>query len=139
MSPLLSPLLHLCRAVAARWGVYLLMVAGLTLSYAAAIVVTLYVHDELTYDRFMPDADRVYLLSADYGPQGRPLVSSDRTPSGMAGWMASDGPEVERIAMLDDGRVVAVRQGPLLATAFHPEVTGEHRFHRLFLESVRGE
>ncbi len=49
------------------------------------------------------------------------------------------GPEVERIAMLDDGRVVAVRQGPLLATAFHPEVTGEHRFHRLFLESVRGE
>ena len=49
------------------------------------------------------------------------------------------GPEVERIAMLDEGRVVAVRQGPLLATAFHPEVTGEHRFHRLFLESVRGE
>lgn len=47
------------------------------------------------------------------------------------------GPEVERIAALDDGRIVAVRQGSLLATAFHPEVTGEHRFHRLFLESVR--
>ena len=49
------------------------------------------------------------------------------------------GPEVERIAVLEDGRVVAVRQGSLLATAFHPEVTGEHRFHSLFLESVRGE
>ncbi len=47
------------------------------------------------------------------------------------------GPGVERIAALEDGRLVAVRQGPLLATAFHPEVTGEHRFHRLFLESVR--
>lgn len=48
------------------------------------------------------------------------------------------GATVERIAALDDGRIVAVRQGPLLATAFHPEVTGDHRFHRLFLDTVRG-
>ncbi|MGZ0710832.1 pyridoxal 5'-phosphate synthase glutaminase subunit PdxT (plasmid) [Coraliomargarita sp. W4R53] len=47
------------------------------------------------------------------------------------------GPAVERIAQLDDGRVVAVRQKNLLATAFHPEVTGEHRFHQLFLDQVR--
>jgi 5'-phosphate synthase pdxT subunit len=46
------------------------------------------------------------------------------------------GPEVERLAQLDDGRIVAVRQGNLLATAFHPEVTGEHGFHRLFLDTV---
>lgn len=48
---------------------------------------------------------------------------------------AGDG--VERLAALDDGRVVAVRQGSLLGTAFHPEVTGEHRFHALFLDMVR--
>ena len=47
------------------------------------------------------------------------------------------GPGVEPIAQLEDGRIVAVRQGPLLATAFHPEVSGEHRFHRLFLDTVR--
>lgn len=47
------------------------------------------------------------------------------------------GPGVERLAKLDDGRVVAVRQGALLGTAFHPEVSGEHRFHRLFLDTVR--
>lgn len=47
------------------------------------------------------------------------------------------GGEVERLAALDDGRIVAVRQGNLIATAFHPEVTGEHRFHRLFLDTVR--
>lgn len=34
------------------------------------------------------------------------------------------------------GRVVAVRQGPLLATSFHPEVTGDDRVHRLFLGLV---
>jgi 5'-phosphate synthase pdxT subunit len=48
---------------------------------------------------------------------------------------AGDG--VERLAALDDGRVVAVRQGALLGTSFHPEVTGEHRFHDLFLDMVR--
>lgn len=47
------------------------------------------------------------------------------------------GERVERLAELDDGRLVAVRQGALMATAFHPEVTGEHRFHDLFLRSVR--
>ena len=47
------------------------------------------------------------------------------------------GAEVETLASLDDGRIVAVRQGPLLGTSFHPEVTGEHRFHSLFLDSVR--
>ncbi len=51
--------------------------------------------------------------------------------------VADAGPGVERIAQLQDGRIVAVRQGALLATAFHPEVSGEHRFHRLFLDTVR--
>ena len=47
------------------------------------------------------------------------------------------GDRVERLATLDDGRIVAVRQGHLLGTSFHPEVTGEHRFHSLFLDMVR--
>ncbi|HET8926705.1 MAG TPA: pyridoxal 5'-phosphate synthase glutaminase subunit PdxT [Microbacterium sp.] len=47
------------------------------------------------------------------------------------------GPEVEVLARLEDGRIVAVEQGPLLATSFHPEMTGEHRFHERFLQTVR--
>ncbi len=41
------------------------------------------------------------------------------------------GPEVDVMARLDDGRVVAVRQRNVIATAFHPELAGEPRFHRL--------
>jgi 5'-phosphate synthase pdxT subunit len=41
------------------------------------------------------------------------------------------------LASLDDGRVVAVEQGPLLGTAFHPEMTGDTRFHEYFLQKVR--
>jgi 5'-phosphate synthase pdxT subunit len=46
------------------------------------------------------------------------------------------GADVEALACLADGRVVAARQGHLLATAFHPELTHDDRFHRLFLEMV---
>jgi 5'-phosphate synthase pdxT subunit len=41
------------------------------------------------------------------------------------------GPDVDKLATLDDGRVVAVRERNILATAFHPELAGETRFHRL--------
>lgn len=41
------------------------------------------------------------------------------------------GPDVDVLARLDDGRVVAVRERNVIATAFHPELAGETRFHRL--------
>ncbi|GAA1951036.1 pyridoxal 5'-phosphate synthase glutaminase subunit PdxT [Microbacterium deminutum] len=47
------------------------------------------------------------------------------------------GRRAAAIATLPGGGVVAVEQGPILATAFHPEVSGETRFHERFLERVR--
>ncbi len=54
------------------------------------------------------------------------------------------GPVVESVgaaatplAALADGRVVAVEQGNLIGTSFHPEITGEYRFHEYFLGKVR--
>ncbi|MSP22545.1 MAG: pyridoxal 5'-phosphate synthase glutaminase subunit PdxT [Dehalococcoidia bacterium] len=47
------------------------------------------------------------------------------------------GPGVEVLAALADGRVVACREGVLLATSFHPELTSDTRFHQLFVELVR--
>ena len=39
----------------------------------------------------------------------------------------------------DNGRIIAVRQGPLLATAFHPELTPDRRIHELFrFKMVKG-
>ena len=46
---------------------------------------------------------------------------------------------VEVLARLDDGTIVAARQGKLLATAFHPELTDDLRFHRYFLDIVSGD
>jgi 5'-phosphate synthase pdxT subunit len=41
------------------------------------------------------------------------------------------GADVDVLARLDDGRIVAVRQRNVIATSFHPELAGETRFHRL--------
>lgn len=46
------------------------------------------------------------------------------------------GPAVEVLARLPEGTPVAARQGRLLATAFHPELTSDDRFHRFFLEHI---
>jgi 5'-phosphate synthase pdxT subunit len=47
------------------------------------------------------------------------------------------GPEAEALATLPDGRVVAARQGHLLATAFHPELTPDTSLHALFIEGCK--
>jgi len=46
--------------------------------------------------------------------------------------------EVEILARLADGTIVAARQGKLLASAFHPELTNDLRFHQYFLDIVAG-
>jgi 5'-phosphate synthase pdxT subunit len=49
-------------------------------------------------------------------------------------------PGVQELARLDaNGPIVAVRQGNLLGTAFHPEIAGDDRFHRYFLELIAEE
>lgn len=53
-----------------------------------------------------------------------------------APWVESVGGEVEVLATYD-GHTVAVRQGNVLATSFHPELTGDHRVHALFVDMVR--
>ncbi|HEX2805109.1 MAG TPA: pyridoxal 5'-phosphate synthase glutaminase subunit PdxT [Kineosporiaceae bacterium] len=58
-----------------------------------------------------------------------------------APWVEQVGPQVEVLAQVEAGpaagRIVAVRQGNLLATSFHPEITGDTRVHRYFVEMVR--
>ena len=58
-----------------------------------------------------------------------------------APWVEKVGHDVQVVATVATGeamgRIVAVRQAHLLATSFHPEITGDHRFHSLFVDLVR--
>ena len=69
------------------------------------------------------------------------LVAEFGAPAVTAAFIRA--PVVERVgsgaralATLSDGRIVAVEQGNLIGTSFHPEMTGETRFHARFLERV---
>ncbi|MDD5189734.1 MAG: pyridoxal 5'-phosphate synthase glutaminase subunit PdxT [Dehalococcoidales bacterium] len=53
--------------------------------------------------------------------------------------IASVGTDVEILAKLPNGTIIAARQGKLLVTAFHPELTDDPRFHQYFLDIIAGK
>ncbi|BBE22655.1 pyridoxal 5'-phosphate synthase subunit PdxT [Arthrobacter sp. MN05-02] len=74
-------------------------------------------------------------VPAGEAPQPGPAAGTPTSPGGAAGDDGTGGAsEPEPVA-----RIVAVRSGNLLATSFHPEVTGERRVHELFIRMIRGE
>ena len=81
-------------------------------------------------DSFETDLD---VIDIDGGPVRAVFI---RAP-----WVERVGEHVEVLATVPHGpaagRVVAVRQNSVLATSFHPEVTGDDRVHRLFVDMVR--
>ena len=73
-------------------------------------------------------------LSGLGGGDARPL----RAVFIRAPWVEQNGGNVAVLGTEErTGRIVAVRQGPLLATAFHPELTPDRRIHELFVEIVK--
>ena len=84
-------------------------------------------------DSFEIDLDVPELRSVD--PSGKPYHAVFiRAPL-----IESVGGSAKVLAALPDGRIVAARQGHLLATVFHPELTPDDRFHRYFLELVKSK
>jgi 5'-phosphate synthase pdxT subunit len=84
------------------------------------------------------EEDLPFPALAEAGLGGQPL----RAAFIRAPWVEQAGPGVEVLARVRTGpatgTVVAVRQGHLLATSFHPEITGDLRVHRLFVGMVAG-
>lgn len=84
--------------------------------------------DSFEIDLQIPALDKV----ADPAEKGRPF----RAVFIRAPIIEHVGENVDVLATLPDGSVVAVQQGHILGTAFHPELTGDTRFHRYFLNTV---
>jgi putative ABC transport system permease protein len=93
-------ILSVLRIILGRSVIYLLMISGLTLGFCTALIIGLYVRNELTFDSFIPGADQVYLIATKYGSEGQTLVESDMMPSGVAQWAKADLPNTQAIARL---------------------------------------
>jgi len=90
-------------------------------------------------DSFEEDLHIPAIAEVTAAPQGHPPTFKAvfiRAP-----WVEELGQGVEVLATVETGpaagRVVAIRAGNLLATSFHPEVTGDHRIHEYFAQMVR--
>jgi len=95
-----SVFVHICRSLLRYWGLTLLNAIGLAIGAAAAIIIALYIRNELSFDRFVPDADRVLMLTSVYSPPNSPVVGNDKSPAGVAGWLRADLPSVEAATRL---------------------------------------
>ena len=89
-------------------------------------------------DSFEADLHIQRIAERTTAPAGHPVTF--RAVFIRAPWVEEMGDGVEVLAAVEAGpaagRVVAIRQGNLLATSFHPEVTGDHRIHEYFTQMV---
>ena len=90
-------------------------------------------------DSFEEDLHIPAIAEATTAPPGHPATFKAvfiRAP-----WVEQMGAGVQVLARVESGpaagKVVAIRAGNLLATSFHPEVTGDHRIHEYFTQMVR--
>ena len=90
-------------------------------------------------DSFEADLHIPQVAEVTTAPAGHPTTFKAvfiRAP-----WVEKLGGDVQVLARVEagpaTGRIVAIRQGNLLATSFHPEVTGDHRIHEYFTQIVR--
>jgi 5'-phosphate synthase pdxT subunit len=85
------------------------------------------------FGRQVDSFEREITLDLDGGGTGTPFPAVFiRAP------MVERAGEQVTVLGTDNGRIIAVRQGPLLATAFHPELTPDRRIHELFVKMVKG-
>jgi len=107
----------------------LINIGGLAIGLAAVILIGLFVRDELGYDRWLPDVERLYKLQVSFhAPGAEPQVFA-QTPGPAAPALEKDFPEIEETVRILDA-TVTVRQG---ARSFNERVSFvDDSFFRLF-------
>jgi putative ABC transport system permease protein len=101
-------------------------ILGLAIGFAAAMLIGLYVRDELTFDRFLPDRERIYLMTTTIALPGAKPIETKLSQIKLAERLVLDFPEIELAGRLTGayfpptvrrGEVVAAEQGLYFADA----------------------
>jgi putative ABC transport system permease protein len=84
-----------------RSGIYAVInIVGLAVGFAAAMLIFLFVRDELSYDRFFAGYESVFRISMDYRPSEGKVTLTDFTNHEIAGWLRLNLPEIQAIARI---------------------------------------
>ncbi len=89
-------------------------IVALAIGFAAAILIALYIHDELNYDRFIPGYQQIYKLQMLARPPGRHVTVLEAVNHEIAGWLKSEFPSTITTARMLPGNV-ALRRGGIEA------------------------
>ncbi len=113
-------------------------ITGLTVGFAAALLIGLFVRDEFSYDTWMRDHERIFMITETMYTPGRSPFESHQVPAELAELMKLDFPEIETIARVAEGASAALRRGDIEANETiywaDPEI-----FDVLSLSSVVGD
>ena len=83
---------------------------GLAIGLAVCLLITLFVVDELSYDRYNLNADRIYRVSSDFKVNGSVFIDRE-SPAPMAAAMKKDYPQIEQATRLMGGGKILVKKG----------------------------
>jgi putative ABC transport system permease protein len=89
-------------------------ILGLAVGFAAALLIALFIRDELSYDRFIPGAASVYSVSTTFAEAGRAPMVVDTNPADLADALKLDFPSIQAIARLNPDNV-SLRHGEIEA------------------------
>jgi putative ABC transport system permease protein len=103
-------LLTTYRNILRRPGFSLINISGLAIGLAACLIIMLYVFDELSFDRFHENADRIYRVTV-HGKFGGNEFHSTYTPAPFAAALKQEFPEVEHVTRLLSGNQHSIREG----------------------------
>jgi putative ABC transport system permease protein len=115
-------------------------IAGLAIGFAAAMLIGLYVRDELTYDRFIPGHDRVFLVTETLVLTNSKPIESQSTPPMMARQLRAEFPEIQYVARLSPpGFPAVLRHGDFSAAEEHMYWADPDFFRVLPMPAVAGD
>ncbi|MEA3051675.1 MAG: putative transport system permease protein [Sphingomonadales bacterium] len=86
-------------------------IVGLALGLAACLLILLYVRYETSYDKWLPDSDRIYQVQATWHEPGQPVTRNQKSPVPVRDTLAAGFPQIEAISVALAGRLATVRDG----------------------------
>lgn len=91
----------------------LINIIGLAIGLSAALLSGLYIHNELTFERFLPGYEHIYRVSAAFAAPGSAPTPVDSSPTDVAPWLKGHMPALQPVARLNIGTDVVIRVGQI--------------------------
>jgi putative ABC transport system permease protein len=124
------------RALAKNKAYAFINIAGLALGLAACLLILLYVRYETSYDKWLPDSDRIFQVQATWREPGQPVTRNQASPLPVRDTIAGGFPQIEAVSIAQPGRMQIVRDGQ---PVFADQLYVDPAFFDIFqLEFVRG-